>query len=483
MKTLRLSALLLLLMAACGKSDPGTDPDPDPGPGDQTVRVTGVSFDRENCTLTAGLLGFALPCTVKPANATDPSVTWSSSVPGVATVDPSGHITPLSKGKTIVTAKTTDGGFTASCEVTVDANAYVWDGESYTQPKVMNATAKTLSIEYASDLAWLAAAVNGTHGVAQNDFAGWTLNILTAIDLNNKPWEPIGSAKTSNNVFRGTITSGGSISNLNVPVGYYSAGLFGKVENATLRNIWIISGSVSSDANLAAGICADAVNSTFEKCVNRASVTHTKLGTQHAAGICGRLLGGLILQCCNTGTISGQNYAAGICGGMVGVTKACLNTGSVSAVQFAGGIACYVETGCELVACVNQGTVSSQGRAGGLCCDLGGGTITASCNIGEITGGTGQPCGGICALNDAGHIEASYYIEKKPSDTHVGQTKNKGTTNIVWYFSEDHWPSVSQHSQWGTGYGEGDNKYWSWLGGWNGGGEGIVYPRLYGIYP
>ena len=81
------------------------------------VLVESVSLDFTELTVNMGSTK-TLTATVTPSNATDPSVTWSSGTPGVATVD-SGVITPVSVGTTIITVTTNDGGKTATCNVTV----------------------------------------------------------------------------------------------------------------------------------------------------------------------------------------------------------------------------------------------------------------------------------------------------------------------------------------------------------------------------
>ena len=45
--------------------------------------------------------------------------TWASSTPGVATVNSSGLVTPVADGTTNITFATTDGGFVATCAITV----------------------------------------------------------------------------------------------------------------------------------------------------------------------------------------------------------------------------------------------------------------------------------------------------------------------------------------------------------------------------
>ena len=60
-----------------------------------------------------------LTATVTPSNASDQSVSWSSSNTAVATVDSSGIVTGVGTGSATITATTTDGGYTASSTVTV----------------------------------------------------------------------------------------------------------------------------------------------------------------------------------------------------------------------------------------------------------------------------------------------------------------------------------------------------------------------------
>lgn len=54
-----------------------------------------------------------------PENATNTAVTWSSSNTSIAAVDAEGRVTGLAEGEVTITAKTKDGGYTASCTITV----------------------------------------------------------------------------------------------------------------------------------------------------------------------------------------------------------------------------------------------------------------------------------------------------------------------------------------------------------------------------
>ncbi|WXJ91295.1 hypothetical protein MTCOM_02530 [Moorella thermoacetica] len=88
------------------------------GGGSSTVSVTGVSLDKTSLTMTVGATA-QLTATVTPSNATNKSVTWSSDKTAVATVDASGKITAVAPGTATITVKTADGGYTATCVVTV----------------------------------------------------------------------------------------------------------------------------------------------------------------------------------------------------------------------------------------------------------------------------------------------------------------------------------------------------------------------------
>ena len=79
--------------------------------------VTGVKLDKESMTLAIGNEQI-LVATVTPENATDKSVTWSSSNTSVATVDQNGKVTAVAEGEAIITATTKDKGFKATCTVT-----------------------------------------------------------------------------------------------------------------------------------------------------------------------------------------------------------------------------------------------------------------------------------------------------------------------------------------------------------------------------
>ena len=82
------------------------------------VSVTGVSLDKATLELFTGDTA-TLTATVEPGNATNQNVTWQSNNADVATVD-NGTVTAVGAGETTITVTTEDGGYTASCTVTVN---------------------------------------------------------------------------------------------------------------------------------------------------------------------------------------------------------------------------------------------------------------------------------------------------------------------------------------------------------------------------
>ena len=88
----------------------------------KAVNVTEVTLDRAELTLTEGETE-TLTATVKPDNADNRKVTWSSDKTEVATVDGAGRVTAVKAGEATVTVTTEDGGKTATCKVTVKAKA------------------------------------------------------------------------------------------------------------------------------------------------------------------------------------------------------------------------------------------------------------------------------------------------------------------------------------------------------------------------
>ncbi len=77
---------------------------------------TEIALDQNSINLKVGST-VRLTATVAPYDATDKSVIWSSSDPGVATVDKNGLVTIVGPGTAIITVSTVVGNLTATCVV------------------------------------------------------------------------------------------------------------------------------------------------------------------------------------------------------------------------------------------------------------------------------------------------------------------------------------------------------------------------------
>ena len=102
--------------------------------------VATITLSNTEATILEGET-LQLSATVSPDNATNPSLTWTSSNAEVATVDESGVVTAVSAGESVITVKANDGSeVQATCQVTVE-KAIVLVNEI-----VLNVTEKTLNV-------------------------------------------------------------------------------------------------------------------------------------------------------------------------------------------------------------------------------------------------------------------------------------------------------------------------------------------------
>lgn len=93
------------------------------GNGSVVYKVTGVTVTPQTLNLYTGDTA-PLTATVKPGNATNPNVTWSSDKPEIAKVE-NGVVTAVAHGTATITATAADGsGKTDTCTVTVTDKTY-----------------------------------------------------------------------------------------------------------------------------------------------------------------------------------------------------------------------------------------------------------------------------------------------------------------------------------------------------------------------
>jgi uncharacterized repeat protein (TIGR02543 family) len=91
-------------------------------PAPSAIPVSGITLSQTEATMALGD-DLQISATVAPDNATNPGVTWESDAEAVATVSATGLVSAHTAGTAVITAKSADGGASATCTVTV-ANFY-----------------------------------------------------------------------------------------------------------------------------------------------------------------------------------------------------------------------------------------------------------------------------------------------------------------------------------------------------------------------
>lgn len=312
----------------------------------------------------------------------------------------------------------------------------VWDGSVSATFSGGTGTAEDpFQIADGAQLAKLAQDVNNGNSYANtffvliedivlNNTEGWE-NWNETNAPNNK-WIPIGD----DNVYFAGILDG----NEHTVSGIYicspdaqDQALFGFLdEGGVIKNIGVTNSFIKGLVRVA-GLCAQN-KGTLENCYNAGNISAT--GENTAGGICGYSFdGSYIINCYNTGSISGQKCIGGICGstaisssitncynkGIIngtqeiggicgynwGVINSCYNTADVNGTSIGIGGICGWNNGGTLNNTYNSGKISGQDKVGGLSGHNSSSTttcITNSYNIGNISS-WGYECGSICGSN------------------------------------------------------------------------------------
>ena len=129
------------------------------------ISVSSISLDQTSLSIKAGRKVTLSP-TILPANATNKTITWSTSNSSVATVA-NGVVTAIAAGSATITVTTQDGNKTATCAVTVTAGGVASAWELVT-------SASSLA---AGDVLVLA---NSTHGVTAGDISSQIMGTVTS---------------------------------------------------------------------------------------------------------------------------------------------------------------------------------------------------------------------------------------------------------------------------------------------------------------
>ena len=153
-----------------------------------TIPVTDVSLNANAGTLTVGGT-YQLIANVLPSNATNKSVTWSSSNSYVASVNSSGLVLANSPGTATITVYTDDGNKQATCVFTVETATIPVSGVT------LNSSTRTMKV---GETFQLTATITPSNATNQN--VTWTSNNASIASVNTA------GLVTANNPGTATIT-------------------------------------------------------------------------------------------------------------------------------------------------------------------------------------------------------------------------------------------------------------------------------------
>ena len=140
--------------------------------GEKIVEVTGVRFDNQPSekSITIGdAVSWSFPATVSPANATDKTITYTSSNPEVAKIDAtSGVLTAVAPGYTEISVTTKSGGY----KDTVKLSVY----KEYETPSAPTLASKTTTSVTLNSVAGCKYSKDGVNWQDSNVFTGLTAN-------------------------------------------------------------------------------------------------------------------------------------------------------------------------------------------------------------------------------------------------------------------------------------------------------------------
>lgn len=132
-----------------------------------TKKVTGISLDYSSISVVKGSTK-KLTATVRPSNATNKKVTWTSSNKKIATVTQTGKVKGIKAGTAKITVKAKDGsGKKAVCTVTVKNKTTTAASTTAAQKKTASATTRSQTKTLGTSATTTAAKTTGTATTAK----------------------------------------------------------------------------------------------------------------------------------------------------------------------------------------------------------------------------------------------------------------------------------------------------------------------------
>lgn len=344
----------------------------------------------------------------------------------------------------------------------------------------------TYHINSVEQLLGLAAISNSDGGVIPFDnFAGKTIFLGRDIDLSviGNDWCPIGVDKAFSGTFDGM---GFKLYGLKVNRDVSYIAVFGSTsEDAIIKNLTVsanlrctsqIGGIVAVNGGLISACKFDGIieggtviggitatnDGIIERCCNKGRISGE---TQYVGGIIGvnHNVIGKVVDCYNTGYISGKINVGGIAGYNTGtLIENCFNIGQVGGitaidivVHDVGGITGFSNAGCLVKNCYNSAVVSGSSNIGGIVghnygfidnC-LNQSNVNGSDNVGGIIGCNDS--GSISNSKNLGAIKAIRYTGGIAGCTHSGVIESCNNCAEV-TGSQEYIGGIVGHSKWGS---------------------------------
>ena len=257
---------------------------------------------------------------------------------------------------------------------------------------------------------------------------------------------------TATGTFTGTLDGNGYTVTTSVP-------LFEAVNGATIQNL-TVEGNVTGFAAVATLVYGSGAQTTFNKVINKASVTNTvalkdgnitaydlsKVKYVTAAGLASFVLSTTanFIDCVNEGSIKAElsgnhSPAAGIVGYASGATvniKNCLNSGNITASQSAAGIIALINNpkSTNIEQCINSvsGIITCPKYTGGIVGRMQGSgnvSVTRCGNKAKISGT--QNLGGIVGHSDGENINLSVHYCYNVGEVSGSDTEGTCVAGIV----------------------------------------------------
>lgn len=233
-------------------------------------------------------------------------------------------------------------------------------------------------------------------------YEGRTITLQNDIDLQgsaDNQWIPIGRDESI--VFKGTFNGNKHvIRNIYIDTTDAFQGLFGSVQDATIKNI-TVTGNIVNSGDWVGGIASSLLGNTeIINCHNEINIQN--LNSYYIGGVVGVInRQSTVKNCSNKGNVSssgknagGETTIGGIAGACHGHIESCYNTGNIHGYRLAGGITGGILQG-EIKDCYNTGNVEVENRtAGGISgyihyysqATLGYTRIINTYSIGEVSG-------------------------------------------------------------------------------------------------